>query len=197
MNDSNPPFRDRIQAAIDGKTKPPGSLGRIESLAAQLATLQQRLDPRAESCRLTIFAADHGIAEAGVSAYPQAVTRQMVQNFIEGGAAANVFARSLGAELTLVDAGVSGDAIVHPSLLDRRIGPGTDNALHGPAMTEKQLQRALREGEQLGEASDTDVVCFGKWASVTPPPPASSPPPSSTCRWRRWLAAEPVSMTAA
>ena len=101
-------FEQALRAAIDGKTKPLGALGRIEDLAAQLARLQQSLTPKAETCRLVIFAADHGIAEEGVSAFPQAVTREMVKNFLAGGAAANVFARSTGAEIVVVDAGVAG-----------------------------------------------------------------------------------------
>lgn len=85
-------FEQAIRAAIDGKTKPLGALGRVEELAAQIARLQGSLAPRMDRCTLTIFAADHGLATEGVSAYPQAVTRQMVLNFLAGGAAATVFA---------------------------------------------------------------------------------------------------------
>ena len=92
-------FSGDLQRKIDMKTKPQGSLGRIEGLAAQIATIKGDLSPKMESCQLTIFAGDHGIANEGVSAYPQEVTRQMVLNFVGGGAAANVFARSVGASL--------------------------------------------------------------------------------------------------
>ena len=103
-----------IQSAIDNKTKPLGALGEIETLAAQIANIQQTLTPQADTCRLTIFAADHGMALAGVSAFPQAVTRQMVLNFLTEGAAANVFARSVGAEIKVVDFGTLGHGASKP-----------------------------------------------------------------------------------
>jgi len=157
---------EQVQAFIDNKTKPHGALGRLESIAAQIALLQQRLDPVADRCRLVLFAADHGIANAGVSAYPQAVTRQMVENMLAGGAAANVFAQTLDIAVTLVDAGICGAPIAHPALIDRRIGAGTANALVEPAMTPAQLQQALAAGHSFGtdsdSDSDSDVVCFGE-----------------------------------
>jgi nicotinate-nucleotide--dimethylbenzimidazole phosphoribosyltransferase len=162
MIQHDPDFETALKAAIDGKTKPPGALGRIEALAAQLARLQRTLAPRADRCRLTIFAADHGIAAEGVSAYPQAVTGEMVRNFLAGGAAANVFARELGAEVVVVDAGVSWDPPVHPGLVPARIGPGTANSATGPAMTAEQLARALAEGSALGRAGETEVMAFGE-----------------------------------
>jgi nicotinate-nucleotide--dimethylbenzimidazole phosphoribosyltransferase len=161
MNEA-PEFEARLKAAIDNKTKPLGALGRIEGLAAQIARVQGTLTPRMQTCALTIFAADHGIACEGVSAYPQAVTRQMVANFLAGGAAANVFARTLGADVTVVDAGVAGDPMDMPGLLSRRIGAGTANAAQGPAMTVDQRDRALAEGEALGRASTADAVAFGE-----------------------------------
>ena len=120
-----------IQAAINAKTKPLGALGRIESLAADIARFQNTLRPRMERCGLIIFAADHGIAGKGVSKFPQAVTRQMVLNFLAGGAAANVFAATSGVSLRVVDAGVAGDPIIHSRLISRRIAPGTASSLHG------------------------------------------------------------------
>ena len=92
-------FDAAIRRAIDAKTKPLGALGALETVAAQVARIQSTLTPTLRRCRLTLFAADHGIAKEGVSAYPQAVTRQMVVNFLGGGAAANVFARTNGVEL--------------------------------------------------------------------------------------------------
>ena len=162
MTPNDPSFETALRAAIDGKTKPLGALGRIEEIAAQLARLQRTLAPRAERCSLTIFAGDHGIAAEGVSAYPQEVTRQMVLNFLAGGAAANVFARSVGAEITVVDAGVAGDAMQHPGLVGARIGSGTANAATGPAMTKAQLDAALRAGERFGRAGEADAVAFGE-----------------------------------
>ncbi|MEM9055815.1 MAG: nicotinate-nucleotide--dimethylbenzimidazole phosphoribosyltransferase, partial [Pseudomonadota bacterium] len=111
---------------------------------------------------LLIFAGDHGMAEAGVSAYPQAVTRQMVLNFLSGGAAANVFAASVGASVHVIDAGVAGDKIDHASLINRRIANGTNNAIEGAAITRDQLDRALKTGMDIADAMDTDVICFGE-----------------------------------
>ncbi|MFN0113783.1 MAG: nicotinate-nucleotide--dimethylbenzimidazole phosphoribosyltransferase [Paracoccaceae bacterium] len=155
-------FEARLRAAIDGKTKPLGALGRIEALAAQIARVQRTLTPRMETCALLIFAADHGIAAEGVSAYPQAVTRQMVANFLAGGAAANVFARTLGAGVTVVDAGVAGEPLAHPELVSRRIGAGTANSASGPAMTAAECAMALAEGEALGRAAAADAVACGE-----------------------------------
>ena len=117
MSDLPPVSRaldDVIRRAIDSKTKPLGALGAVESLAARIARVQGTLTPDLHRCRLTLFAGDHGIAHEGVSAYPQAVTRQMVVNFLAGGAAANVFARANGVELRVVDAGVAGEPIDAP-----------------------------------------------------------------------------------
>jgi len=158
----DPAFEAALKAAIDGKTKPPGSLGRIEALAAQIARLQRTLAPRADTCRLTIFAADHGIAAEGVSAFPQAVTRQMVLNFLGGGAAANVFARAVGAEITVVDAGVAGGPVAAAGLVAARIGDGTANSAAGPAMTEDQLAAAMGAGRGFGTAGAAQVMAFGE-----------------------------------
>ena len=109
-----------LKRCIDNKTKPLGSLGRIEELALQIGSVQKSLQPSMQSCHLLIFAGDHGIVESGVSAYPQEVTQQMVLNFLNGGAAANVFATTLEIDIQVVDAGVAGDPIDHPDLLQRR-----------------------------------------------------------------------------
>ena len=152
----------RISAAIDAKTKPLGALGDIETLAAQIARIQRSLAPRADTCRLTIFAADHGMAQAGVSAFPQAVTRQMVMNFLTEGAAANVFARSVGADVQVVDAGVSGEPIDDARLIQKRIGNGTANAIERPAMTQDQIDAALASGSAIGHDGTEAVACFGE-----------------------------------
>ncbi|MEM7493961.1 MAG: nicotinate-nucleotide--dimethylbenzimidazole phosphoribosyltransferase [Pseudomonadota bacterium] len=162
MKSSHQTFEAQLVAAIDSKTKPVGSLGRIESLAAQMARIQQTLKPRVETCSLTIFAGDHGMAASGVSAYPQAVTRQMVLNFLDGGAAANVFAASVGASVQVVDAGVAGEVIDHPHLIQNRVSPGTQNAIEQPAMTGGDLNRAIERGQALGKAIEADVACFGE-----------------------------------
>ncbi len=158
----DPALDARVQAAIDGKTKPVGSLGRIETLAAQIARLQGTLAPRADRCALTIFAGDHGIAAAGVSAFPQEVTRQMVGNFLAGGAAASVIAASLGIEVTVVDAGVAGEAIAHPALVSRRIGAGTRDFSTGPAMSAEDCARAIDAGRMLGAETRGEAAAFGE-----------------------------------
>ena len=162
MKETLSDFDNQLAAALDAKTKPVGSLGRMEELAAQIARIQGTLTPRIETCHLTIFAGDHGMAQAGVSAYPQAVTRQMVLNFLSGGAAANVFAKSVGASLQVVDAGVAGEPIEHADLLDRRGASGTQNAIETAAMTPDQLEQALNTGRALGGGIQADVVCFGE-----------------------------------
>ena len=153
---------DAIRRAIDSKTKPRGALGVVETLAAQIARVQDTLTPSLHHCRLTLFAGDHGIAHEGVSAYPQAVTRQMVANFLAGGAAANVFAQANGVDLRIVDAGVAGDAIDAPELVSRRIAAGTRNCAVEPAMTSRQCEAGLRAGCELGENIAADAAAFGE-----------------------------------
>jgi nicotinate-nucleotide--dimethylbenzimidazole phosphoribosyltransferase len=155
-------FAAALRRRIDGKTKPLGALGRIEELAARIATVQGTLEPRMRTCQLTIFAGDHGLAAEGVSAYPQAVTRQMLLNFLGGNAAANVFARTVGAALRVVDAGVAGEPVRHAGLVSRRIGPGTRNARLEPAMSAAERDRALAAGRALGGDGSWDAVCFGE-----------------------------------
>ncbi|MEM7569122.1 MAG: nicotinate-nucleotide--dimethylbenzimidazole phosphoribosyltransferase [Pseudomonadota bacterium] len=153
---------DTIQAAIDGKTKPVGSLGRVEDVAKHLAALQDTLSPRAQTCRLFLFAADHGLANAGVSAYPQDVTRQMVLNMLSGGACANAFAKSVDACVSIVDAGVAGGPITHTALIDRRMGPGTENSLVQPAMSAAQVDTALQHGMDFAREATEDVLALGE-----------------------------------
>lgn len=155
-------FEAALQARIDGKTKPIGALGRIEALAAQIARVQGTLTPRMEACRLIIFAADHGIAAEGVSAYPQAVTRQMALNFLAGGAAANVFARQFGVEVAVVDCGIAGAPIDDPKLIARRMGAGTANSRHTPAMTRAACEATMAAGEALAREGDFEALCLGE-----------------------------------
>lgn len=155
-------FETALRAKIDGKTKPLGALGRIEALAAQIARAQESLAPRMESCRLILFAADHGIAAEGVSAYPAEVTRQMVLNFLAGGAAANVFARQAGMPVAVVDCGVAGAPLEAPGLIARRIAPGTANSRNQPAMTAAECHAALALGRALAQEGDFDALCLGE-----------------------------------
>ncbi len=151
-----------LRRAIDYKTKPLGALGVVEALAAQLARIQDTLTPSMRVCRLVLFAADHGIAHEGVSAYPQEVTRQMVANFLAGGAAANVFARQVGVDLCVVDAGIAGDPLDASGLVSRRVGAGTRNCAAEPAMSVEQCEAALRDGFVLGEDVSADAAAFGE-----------------------------------
>ena len=162
MKTAETDFASKVQAALDAKTKPVGSLGQIEALAARIAHIQKTLTPVAETCQLPLFAGDHGLAHESVSAFPQDVTRQMVQNFLTGGAAANVFARTLDIDVQVVDCGVAGEPIKHEALISRRVGAGTANAIAGPAMTKPQLDEAVANGKAIGAEGDHHAVCFGE-----------------------------------
>jgi nicotinate-nucleotide--dimethylbenzimidazole phosphoribosyltransferase len=151
-----------IQAALDAKTKPAGALGRLETLAAQIARAQQTLAPQVQSCRLILFAADHGLAVEGVSAYPQAVTRQMAANLAAGGAAATVFARTLGVHCQIVDCGIAGPPLGAQGVLAARIADGAANSLKGPAMTPDQAHASLALGAQLAQAAPEDTLALGE-----------------------------------
>jgi nicotinate-nucleotide--dimethylbenzimidazole phosphoribosyltransferase len=141
-------------------TKPPHALGELEEIAVRLAGLQKRAKPAVDKVHITVFAADHGVAEEGVSAFPQAVTGQMVHNFLNGGAAINVLARELGATLEVVDVGVK-DPLSHPGLISQRAGDGTDNSTQQPAMTARQLQQAMQAGfDAVGRAHQAGAELF-------------------------------------
>lgn len=155
----DPVLAEAVQGAIDIKTKPPGSLGRIEALARQMAVAQGTPDPRADPAVLLLFAADHGIVAEGVSAWPQDVTAQMVLNFLSGGAAACVFARSSGAEIRVVDAGVVGDLADTPALLRAGLPRGTRNAAVEDAMTGEEMTAALSYGATLARSEVTAGAC--------------------------------------
>ena len=155
-------FETALNLAIDSKTKPIASLGRLEELAAQICRLQGTLRPVMERCELIVFAADHGIAEQGVSAYPQTVTQQMVLNFLNGGAASNVIAETLGIMMRVVDAGVIGAPIDHHDLINRRVASGTADFSQEPAMTDEQLQTALAHGTELALETQCDAICIGE-----------------------------------
>lgn len=141
----------QVRNVLDQKTKPPGSLGRLEDLAAQVAGIQGRIKPEIASAQVFVIAADHGIAQEGVSAYPQAVTAQMVLNFLSGGAAISVLAKANNAKVTVVDAGVGETIAAHENLLDRKIAFGTKNFLYHEAMTFAQVETALQYGKALCE----------------------------------------------
>lgn len=132
-------------------TKPPGSLGRLEKIANQIAAIQGTLAPSVDHARIILFAADHGVCAEGVNPYPQAVTAQMVANFLRGGAAINALARVAGAELEIVDAGVAHDLPLSAGLICRAIARGTRNFCQEPAMTREQAIGALSIGVEMAE----------------------------------------------
>lgn len=135
-----------LQHAIDIKTKPPGSLGALERVALQIGRIQQSLTPDLSRPAMLVFAGDHGIVASGVSPYPQAVTAQMVLNFLRGGAAINVFCRANQIEMEVINAGVAADFPSHASLVDIPVARGTQNFLEGQAMSREQLETALAAG---------------------------------------------------
>lgn len=148
-----------LQQKIDRKTKPLGALGQLEALALQAGLVQQRLTPELRRPQMLVFAGDHGAAKAGVSAYPQEVTWQMVENFLAGGAAINVFCRAHGLELAVVDAGVAHDFAPHPHLIAAKIAAGTANYLETPAMTAAQRDTALTQGAQIVRKLAAETGC--------------------------------------
>jgi nicotinate-nucleotide--dimethylbenzimidazole phosphoribosyltransferase len=140
-------FAERAERRQSQLTKPPGSLGKLETIAIRLAAIQRRIDPISFGRRIVVFAADHGVTEEGVSPYPSEVTAQMLRNFAAGGAAINAVARSVGAEVRVVDVGV---------------GKGTRNLAREPAMTNDEMEDALERGRvEARKARDEGVVLLG------------------------------------
>jgi nicotinate-nucleotide--dimethylbenzimidazole phosphoribosyltransferase len=139
-------------------TKPPGSLGRLEELGARLSAITGRIPPTVGRRAVIVFAADHGVAADGVSAYPQAVTAQMVANFLRGGAAINVLARQAQARVLVVDMGVVGPVPDRPELWRRRIGPGTRSFAREPAMSREQARASVEAGIEVASRVVSDGV---------------------------------------
>lgn len=157
-----------INARIDSKTKPIGALGRLEELALQVGRIQRTVAPQLVRPQVLLFAGDHGAVAAGVSAYPQDVTWQMVLNFLQGGAAINVFARQLGLAVQVIDAGVNhdfDDIATHAALRSAKIAHGTRNFVHEPAMTLAQCENAIEQGAMLVRESaeqGCNVIALGE-----------------------------------
>jgi nicotinate-nucleotide--dimethylbenzimidazole phosphoribosyltransferase len=166
----------QLQHTIDFKTKPQGALGQLEALALQLGCIQQSQKITFNAPQMLVFAGDHGITAEGVSAYPAAVTQQMVANMLSGGAAVNVFARQHGFAVTVVDAGVAGDlqpnppkqasgpsdAQPQPQFLHRKIAPGTQNACITTAMTAAQATAAVQAGMDVVRNLPGNVLALGE-----------------------------------
>ena len=158
-------LKEALQTKIDNLTKPKGSLGRLESLALQAGLIQQSLSPVLRHPINVIFASDHGIADEGVSQSPKEVTRQVIYNFLNGGAGVCFLARQHGFELRIVDGGVDYDFPSTPRLIDRKIRKGTRDFLYEAAMTQEEMEKAIRYGAEIVSechASGCNVISFGE-----------------------------------
>jgi nicotinate-nucleotide--dimethylbenzimidazole phosphoribosyltransferase len=154
-----------LQDKINNKTKPLGALGQLEQLALQVGRIQHTLTPAFAKPHILVFAGDHGAAKAGVSAFPQDVTWQMVENFLAGGAGINVFARLNGMGLKVIDAGVAHDFGQRDGLIDAKTGPGTRNYITEPAMSAAECAAALAKGAEIARSladEGCNVLGFGE-----------------------------------
>lgn len=153
------------QMRLDSLTKPLGSLGRLEELAKQICAITAKGNPPLQNKVIFTLAADHGVVEDGVSAYPKEVTAQMVGNFLSGGAAINVLANHVGARVVVVDIGICVDLRPHPRLIIKKIGYGTKNMAKQPAMTKKEALKALYTGVEIFETQlqrGIDIIGTGE-----------------------------------
>lgn len=158
-------LNNALHHKIQHKTKPLGALGQLEAIALQIGLIQNSLTPKLRQPTMLVFAADHGIAESGVSPYPQAVTAQMVHNFLAGGAAINVFSRQSGMTLRVIDAGVNHAFAENSHLIDAKIGMGTANFLQSPAMTSTECETAIARGAEIARTeiqAGCNIIGFGE-----------------------------------
>ena len=154
-----------LKSALDGKAKPPGALGRVEELALRLGLIQGRLSPSAGRPVLLVFAGDHGLTRSGVAAFPSGVTVAMVDTLLAGKASANAFARVVGAEVRVIDAGVAADLSGRTGLVQAKVAPGTEDAAVEPAMTPAQAEAALLAGAGVAAdaiADGADLIALGE-----------------------------------
>lgn len=158
-------FDQSLQSKIDLKTKPLGALGMLEELAFKIGKIQQSLEPELKNPHILLFAADHGVAKAGVSAYPPEVTFQMVMNILQGGAAVTVFGKQNGLTIKTIDAGVNYDFGNIKGLIDAKVGYGTKNFIIDQAMTREQLNQCLTLSAQIVQevkSTGCNVIGFGE-----------------------------------
>ena len=158
----DPALAAALRHKIDRKTVPHGALGRLAALAERLGAILGTTEPRLDKPQLVVFAADHGIAARGVSAYPSDVTGQMVGNFVAGGAAVSVLARQHGIAQTVVDCGVRRDFDAAPGLHTAKIAPGTADCSVGPAMSAAQCGQALANGIELVKGLPGNALLLGE-----------------------------------
>jgi nicotinate-nucleotide--dimethylbenzimidazole phosphoribosyltransferase len=154
-----------LRAQLDGKAKPPGSLGRLEDLAVRIGLIQNRLDPRIARTDLYVFAGDHGLTNEGVSAYPSSVTAAMVGLFLSGRSSVSALAKATGVGVRVVDAGVDADLPDHPDLIAAKVRRGTRNAAREPALTAQEVLAAIAKGAEIARAAaadGADVIALGE-----------------------------------
>ena len=165
VTSANNAISEDLKFIIDNKTKPTGSLGILEALAQQIGEVLGTSTPTLNKPHIVVFAADHGIAQHGVSAYPQEVTRQMVSNFLQGGAAINVFCKQHNLSLKIVDAGVNYDFAPCLPVINNKIAKGTQSFLYGAAMTISELEYCLQKGAEVVKSlndSGCNTIGFGE-----------------------------------
>ncbi len=158
-------LKDQLQHKIDLKTKPLGALGQLEAIALQLGMIQNTLSPELKNPSLLVFAADHGIADEGVSPYPKDVTWQMVMNFCSGGAAINVFCKQNGIGIKVIDAGVDYDFPADLPIVNAKIARGSGNMLKEPAMTIEECRLAMKRGAEFVQKeaeAGSNTIAFGE-----------------------------------
>lgn len=158
----NKDFLEQAQKRLDNLTKPQGSLGRLEEFAKRLVAITEDTMPLLDKKVIFTFAGDHGIADEGVSAFPKEVTRQMVFNFLQGGAGINVLARHAGADVVVADIGVDFDFGNLDGLTSKKVVRGTKNMLKGPAMTRQEAEQCIMVGIKLAtEYAERGYKIFG------------------------------------
>lgn len=161
----NENISDKLIDKINNLTKPKGSLGRLEEIARQIGLIQQTLSPKLSHPINVIYASDHGIADEGVSLSPKEVTRQVVYNFLNGGAGVCYLARQHGFEIKIVDGGVDYDFPENPGIISRKIRKGTRNFLYKAAMTYEEMEKALEYGAEIVEQcfnEGCNIISFGE-----------------------------------
>jgi len=188
----DPAWRAKAQARLDNLTKPPGSLGRLEEVAAQYVAIREELFPLLKKKKVVVFASDHGVVAEGVSAYPPEVTFQMVYNFLRGGAGINVLARHVGAAVEVVDIGVNHEFQEAPGLISRKVAPGSRNLAREAAMSQDQALAAIMVGVERAQAAldeGVDALAAGDMGIGNTTPAAAlaavftgRPPPEVTGR---------------